>query len=152
MTYGFLTFIDRSAEKSVASFNLTEIAGDGSNYAAVTASMAAVKAAFAAVTDGAIAEESLVASRTRLTNVIPGSGHRELKWLVRYQDDVTMKLYNLEIPNADDTALPMNAGSDFVDIGNAGAASFIAAFNTNILSPAGNAVTLISVQLVGRNI
>lgn len=154
MTYGIITWQDRSKEKATMTFNLPALLADGSNYAAITAAFAAVQAAVAAVTEGSIFETALVADRTRVSNAIPTDGRREQKFLVRYQDDTTLKVYNLEIPLSDETAMPYNSGTDFVDIGNADpqTAALIAALNTNVKSPVGNDITVISIESVGRNI
>lgn len=153
MTYGFITWQDRSKEKSTMTFNLPTLLADGSNYAAITTAFSAVLAAVEDVTEGNIFEHAIVARRTRVDNTIPVTGRREQKFVVRYQDDVTLKVYNLEIPLSDETSMPYNAGTDFVDIGSADAevTALIAAFNTYVLSPTGNAITVISIESVGRN-
>ncbi len=153
MTYGMITFIDRSKEKATMTFNLAPIAADGSNYAAITAAFAAVLAAVEDVTEGNVFETAIVATRTRIDNTIPTTGRREQKFLVRYQDNTTKKVYNLEIPLSDESAMPYSPGTDFVDIGNTDTetVALIAALNTNVKSPNGNDITVISIESVGRN-
>lgn len=152
-TYAFITWMDKSKEKATMSFFLPTLLADGSNYAAITAAFNAVLAAVEDVTEGNIQEWAIVANRTRLTNEVPVTGRREQKWLVRYQDDTTLKVYNLEIPVSDTASMPFNTGTDFVDIGNADAetTALIGALNTNVKSPTGGAITVISIQDVGRN-
>lgn len=153
MTYGLITWQDRSKEKATMSFNLPDLAGDGSNYGAIMTAFNAVLAAVADVTEGNIFETALVAWRNRIDNTVPSTGRREQKFLVRYQDNVTLRVYNLEIPLSDETAMPYNAGTDFVDIGNADAetVALLAALNTYVKSPTGGAITVISIESVGRN-
>lgn len=154
MTYGFFTFADQSKEKATVSFNMADMESDGSNWALLTASFATIKSALQGVTEGSIFEESIVGVRTRLTNVYPVDGHREDKFLVRYQDNTTLKVYGLEIPNADDAAVVYALGTDFWDLNNKNAAmtAVTAALEGNVVSPTGGAITILSVQRVGRNI
>lgn len=152
-TYGILTWIDKSKEKATMSFFLDDLAADGSNYAAITSAFNAVKAAVVAVTEGSLFEEAIVAKRTRLDNTIPSDGRREQKYLVRYQDNTSLKVYNLEIPCSDLTTMPFSPGTDFIDIGSVDAqtVALITALNTNVKSPTGGDITVISIQDVGRN-
>lgn len=153
--YGFFTFCDQSKEKATTSFNMVPLEADGSNYALITAAFATIKAAFQGVTAGSIFEEALVAERNRLTNVYPTTGHREDKWLVRYQDNTTLKVYGFELPNADDTNVVYSTGTDFwnlaVGVRTAQMTAVITAVEGNIKSPTGGAITVLSVQRVGRN-
>jgi hypothetical protein len=156
-TYGFLTLMDRSGEKATFSFFLPPLAADGANYATITAAFDAVKAAVEDVTGGVVMESSIVAKRTRHANAIPADGRREQKWLGRYQDDSTFKVYNWEVPCNDIDTLPMKEGTDFVDMNYAVAGTlkdnldaFVAALNA-LRSPTNGTVTVISIQDVGRN-
>lgn len=153
MTYAFITWLDRSREKATMSFRLPDIAADGSNYAAIKTAFDAIYAAVDDVTDGNIFEYGIVAERTRITNVTPGTGRREQKWLVRYQDDVTLAVHRCEIPLNDESTMPMMVGTDFVDTSSSDTetVALLAALNTYMLSPAGNAITVISIEDVGRN-
>jgi hypothetical protein len=75
---------------------------------------------------------------------------REMKWLCRYHDAVTLKKRTLEIPCAEAQLLATN--TDFMDLADAGAgAAFKTAFDTHVKDPdTGNAVVLDSAELVGR--
>lgn len=155
MTYGFLTFCDASKEKATTSFNMDAIESDGSNYALLTAAFSTIKTALEGVTDGVIMEQALIAERTRLTNVYPANGHREHKWLIRYQDDTTLKVYGMEVPNAVDTNVVYATGTDFWDMAVANRTqqmtAVITALESNVVSPTGGEITILSVQHVGRN-
>lgn len=84
----------------------------------------------------------------------PGSATRNNKWLCTYQDNVDLSVHRLEIPTADldQQALP----SPFVDLGAGDGATFKTAFEAAVVSPirpgqgGGNAVTLLSVEYIGR--
>lgn len=74
---------------------------------------------------------------------------RENKYLLRYSDNVTGKIGRYEVPCADLTLL--TGGTDFVDLGSGAGAALKTAIDTYGRSAAGNAITLQSVQFVGRN-
>ncbi len=157
MTYCFFTWMDASGEKATASFMLPEIAADGANYATITGLVSTLKSALQAVTQGTIQESALVAFRTRHGNAIPDDGRRESKWLVRYEDDSTFKVYNFEIPCSDRSLLPMQTGTDFVDLAYATPGALKTALDNLISgiqamkSPTNGSITVISIQDVGRN-
>lgn len=77
---------------------------------------------------------------------------RENRWLVRYHDVTTGKNLRRELGTADLTLLdPNNRG--FAQIGDAGPVdAFVTAFEAFVLSDAGNAVEIDSIQFVGANI
>lgn len=153
MTYGLLTFKDRSKEKATMSFNLAPIAADGSNYALIKTGFNTIKAAVVAVTEGTLLEEAIVAERTRLDNTIPADGRREQKFLVTYEDDTTKRVYNMEIPLSDEVAVVYANGTDFWDMANENAAMLAvrSALETHAKSPTGGSITLLTVESVGRN-
>ncbi len=80
------------------------------------------------------------------------NAHRELKWLITFSDNVTLKQYQRELP-----APLLSAGTLLQDIGgNANVTDtlwtdFIAAFEAVALSEDGNAVTFVGARYVGRN-
>ena len=149
----FFTWLDRSAEKASMSFRIADFAGDGSNYAGDLTALATLESALDTITDGVIAEESIVATRTRLTNAVPATGKREQKWLVRYEDVAERRVYTLEIPCALDGSMPMATNSDFVDMNATSAArdALITAIEAWVVAPNGNAINVISIESVGRN-
>lgn len=152
VTSGFFTWLDRSVEKSTMSFRLPDIGDDGLGYPGLLTDIPLLKAALEGVTEGAIVEGAIVADRTRYTNITPSTGQRESKWLVRYEDSTTKKVYTWEIPCADDAAMPFATGSDFVDMDSASATrDALITELEKLLSPVGNAVTVISIERVGRN-
>ena len=75
---------------------------------------------------------------------------RENKWLVRAVDDVTSRNVQIEIPCADLTLL--DGGTDFLTIGGTEAAALVAALEASGLSQDGNAITVNTIQFVGRNL
>lgn len=94
----------------------------------------------------------------RQANIIYGSqvapvddtAQRENKWLVSYEDDVLFNRHSIEIPCADTQFL--TAGTDLADLTATEMAAFVTAFEAYAKSPQGNAVTVLSIKHVGRNI
>jgi len=76
---------------------------------------------------------------------------RENKYLMRYHDNVTLQNFQVSVGTADLTILPNH--SEFLDLTTGGGADLKTAFEAIVVSPdnAANAVTLDSVQFVGRN-
>lgn len=74
---------------------------------------------------------------------------RELKWLCRVVDTVNSRKYRFEIPCADASLLGGN--TDFMDLTAGAGAALKSAVEAYGLSQDGNAITLASVELVGRN-
>lgn len=76
---------------------------------------------------------------------------RENKWLIRYHDDTTGEAQRVELGTADLTKLDGNNRS-YAEMGDgAEVDAFVAAFEAYVLSAAGNAVVVDSIQFVGRN-
>ena len=80
------------------------------------------------------------------------TAQRELKWLVQYHDSITgAELGPLEIGTANPARLDPNARSQ-AQMGDAAEVdAFVDAFEAYVLSPAGNAVIVDRLVLVGRN-
>jgi hypothetical protein len=153
MTHVVFTLSDASDEKTSVTIPLPTLAADGSNYAAILTAITAAQAQVEAVTGGNVQKYTIVADIVRLTNVIPSDDSaRETKWVVRYQDDTTLKIHTLEIGPADRSLLPMSPASDFVDTSSTDGTwtAFLSWFN-GLTSPAGNNVTLLTMEHVGRS-
>lgn len=76
---------------------------------------------------------------------------RELKWRVDYRDTVSGTPYHFTVPCADATLLStIDKGK--MDLASAAGIAFETAFEAYALSPEGNAVELLQVVMVGRNI
>lgn len=75
---------------------------------------------------------------------------RENKYLVRATDDVNSKMVKFELPCADLSLL--TSGTDMLDLTGTEAAAFVTAAEANILSADGNAISIVSIQFVGRNL
>lgn len=113
------------------------------------------RAAIEGITLGIVAKEQWVGDNTVLSAESPTNvfAQRELKWLVRYHDDVTQDKAKLEIPTADPTGVMLPA-SDFADLTVEPMLTFVNWFQGFARHPDNsvNAVVIDSIQLVGRNI
>jgi len=143
------TMTDYDAESTVFRVNSTPLSA--ANFDAQVALNVALGAAIAGMTLGTL-------QRIAYGNEILSPGvndeplaQRENKWLIRYHDTTTGDNYTVELGTADLTLLdPNNRG--YAEIGDAGAVdAFVTAFEGYVLSPAGNAVAIDSIQFVGRN-
>lgn len=76
---------------------------------------------------------------------------RESKWLVRYHDNTNLDKHTLELPCP---AMALRStGSDFMNLAGTEGLAFKTAFDAHARAPkTGNAVTLDSCELVGRNL
>lgn len=107
------------------------------------------------ITLGTVVEETWVGDKTDISNIAPTNvfAQREMKWLVTYEDDVSKNVHYLTIPTADPTGR-LIAGTDKANLAEAAMAAFVTRFNSFARSPESdqNTVTLLDVELVGRNL
>lgn len=75
--------------------------------------------------------------------------NRGNKWLFRFQDALTGKIYNHELGTADNNVLS-TASDDFIDLTAGDGLSLKSALDVVYESPAGNSGVLLSVQQVTR--
>jgi hypothetical protein len=78
-----------------------------------------------------------------------GQGNREDKLELRYTDNVTFTIYTMEVPCRQGD-LTTSEGSDLLPTDDWAATK--TAFEAVVRSPDGNAVTLQSVRIIGRNV
>jgi len=121
------------------------------NHDAMKSDHDALVAAIADVTLGELDFEEFVADREQVRPRVKPSvaaAQAHITWIVTYIDDVTDAVSHVQIPTADlsDTTLFM-PNSVMWDPSDAKWVTFIAAFEGYVLSPAGNAVSLQSVEL-----
>lgn len=142
----FLSFRDASKELSSSTINVTQFVDNAAWLSALTA----YKAGLAPIIDGVIASQSQTLV-TRLDNAVPSDGFRELKALIRYEDNTTKDIYTNTIPTIN-PALARVGESDFIDLTVGDVPAFVVAFEAMAISPAGNGVTVVSMEYVGRNL
>lgn len=89
-------------------------------------------------------------TRRRISNVAEGAGNREDKLLLTYQDNVTLNVYQTELPCRKTTLTTVGVGSDSVPPATWAATKI--AWDAFVQSIDGNATTLLDVEIVGRNV
>lgn len=139
--------IDYSNEQSSASFPVA----DGVLDAALTSLFGALDG----VIIGNLGQSTLNIATTKDNGGggIPADAfaQREIKWLCRYTNNVTGKIRRLELPCADANLLAGN--TDFLDLTAGAGLTFKTEFEASVQDPdTGDAVTLNTVQLVGRSL
>lgn len=145
-----LTFTDNGSETAKMGVNIADLTAG--NFAAQDAAMDALSTAVAAVTRGTINKDQRVAVETTIPGAPPASNEaqRETKWLVRATDDVTGFAVTFTIPTADLTFLVSGTGA--MDLVGAEGAALVSAIEGVVTSRLGNAITVVEIVHVGRNI
>jgi len=146
-----ISFLDYSNERSNSRFNVILLTA--ANYVAWSAALTALYTAIQGITLGTLDKDRRIATVIEYSPVPPAdvNAQRERKWLVRYTDNVTGVLYRNELPTADLSLLSGN--SDMITVFPAGVLlDFKNAFQAAVVSPDGNAVTLVSLEHVGKRL
>lgn len=151
MSKGSIRWRDFSGEYSSTSFNLATPTGAAYDWDGLEAQLDAVGDAMEAVTFCTRGKEQISVSAALGSDALPvdEEAQRELALRIFYQDTVTGKKYHVSLPGPQ-LALMASAGFDVVDWSGAEMAALETAFETNVLSEAGNAVTILTGVIVGR--
>lgn len=148
---GSVSFLDYSNERSATKFRIDQVTAG--NYTAQATAVSNLQTAMGGITLGNIASRILTAEETFIsrTPATDKAAQRESKWLVRSEDTVTHEIVRHEIPTADQSLLSGN--SDLITVFPTGVlADFKTAWEAVVVSKAGNAVTLISLEFVGKRL
>lgn len=149
--YG-LTYMDYDEELSTTKWNMAQLTPV--TVLTIGATVAALRAVIAGISGATLKSERFEQFDNEMSNVPPSNQfyQRETKWLVKYQDNVTLKLFRTEIPCANLTLL--GAHQEFLDITTALSPGllFKTEFEADVVSEDGNPITVISVQAVGRDL
>lgn len=109
--------------------------------------------ALVGITIGSVTKSVLKTETDKDTGVAtkPANGfaQREIKWLVRYVDTVNQEKGHMEVGTAD--ASKLTTGTDFADLAQTEVAAFVTALEAAAVSRDGNAISVSSIELVGRN-
>jgi len=154
MSRNVFTIIDRSEERSthdVAGATLT-----AANYDAQEALLVTLKSALDAIIIGNV-EQRVSSQGTFYAVGVPSDPYaqRELKLLVRYQNDSTAKIYRVEVACPKLASLTYEGTSDFILLADAGImAAYVTAFEAFARAPddVTQTVTVLSAQVIGRNL
>jgi len=142
---------DFSDEYSSTAFNVEDPSGASYDWAGLETAVDAVVDAMETVTFCSRGREQITVKAALGTETRPADeeAQRELGLRIFYQDDVTLKKYHVTIPGPK-LALMASAGFDVVDWGGTEMAALETAFEANVLSEAGNAVSVLTGTIVGR--
>lgn len=147
-----LTFLDFDP-KEKGSMSFEGLSLSAANYDAQVALHEALITAVQALTTMPIHKRQTVASEAILTSTRPTDPYaqREIKWLVRFHDNVTGQPLTVTVPGADLSLL--DAGSEVLDLTGTEAAAFKTAFEAYVKAGEGsdNAVVVDQILFVGRN-
>lgn len=150
-----LTLLDVTNEKSNVGINAGDITAV--SIAGFLTEFGAFRDAVAAITLGTMHKEQWVGDDTVLSQALPASpwAQREIKALVRYQGDTSLKVFTIEVPTLDLDAITLEAGTDNIVLADGGVmAAFVTAFEQIARSPDSTTetITVLSAKVVGRNI
>lgn len=144
--------------KETSHFRVNHQVLTGANVEAFATSFDDFTTALDAIIRGVIKTEVIKYRDDLVSGALPASqdARRELKMLVRYTGDTSGDKFDLEIATPDLSALTLETGdANFVNIADAGVmAAFVTEFESIVRSPDDptETVTMISAQIVGRNI
>ena len=96
-------------------------------------------------------QSKIVTAQNNLISRSPATdkaAQRESKWLLTLEDNTLHSLSRHELPLADTQYVVAN--SDFMDLSTSPGSALKTAVEAVVKSPAGNAVSLVSVQFVGK--
>jgi len=146
--------IDYSSERTSTKVNVADLESDGSNMAAVLASISALQTALLLTTD--CNHVSTTFTQTTDTNVAtPPSvvtAQREFSIRVKAVDTVTNEFTSFTVPGpAEAFYPPQGVPGDYIPLSNAMFAALILVLEANLVSPAGNPIEVVEGRLMGRN-
>ena len=151
MSLATIKFLDYSDEVSTVSFNVATPSGASYDWAALAASIDAVGDVIADVSLCTRSKEqvNVALADGSLARPVSTAAQREVGLRIFYVDDTTQKKYHVTIPGPD-TSLMASPGFDIVDWSGTEMAALETAFEANVLSPDGNAVSILTGKIVGR--
>lgn len=146
--------IDHSGEATSINFHMASIEADGSNwpdlFAPTTGGYDVLKAALIACTACNLTRSTASIVVETSVGSVPSDDYaqRELAVRVTYVDNVTNEKFRFDIPGPVAGLIP--TGTDVIPLTNILLAALATDFETQCVSPRGNACTVIGARLVGR--
>lgn len=145
--------VKNNGNAETGSFRVPVTTITAANYTTVTGQLTSLKTAIQGITLGRFIREVIESGVVQIA-AIPATdplAQRENKWLCRYHGNTLGQKFTVSLPTAD-VSLHI-ANSEFLDLTGGVGATFKTAFEAVVKSPndAAEAVTLDSVQFVGRN-
>lgn len=149
--YAEITYLDYSEEKS--RFRVNSPVLNAGNIAAQITAFGSLITAAEAIVLGTKTNTKLVAVDTVYSAVAPTdeNAQRERKFLIRFQDQTNLRIGTTTLPTADNAGR-LIPGTDLVDLTEGAVATFVTEFEAFAKSPDGNAVAILQMVAVGRNL
>jgi len=147
-----LTFADFGGEKSSFAVEVDEITGG--TFVANDALIDTLVTEVGKITEGLLVKDTRLYQQTGTGTgeAAVATAQRESKWLLTYEDDITLKRYQREMPCPILTGGKLLPGIEgLADLTETDMATFVTAFEAIVNSPDGNVVSVISLRHVGRN-
>ncbi len=142
-----MTVLDHSGEKSSWSVNtLAARLSEGED----NTEWDALNTAANALLDGLGTRSNFTQTNTHTNAKFAATGQREQKFLVTYEDNLSLASYSFEMP-CRKTSLSPAAGTDEYDITASPFAAFVTALQAYAVSPEANSITVLSIRLIGKN-
>jgi hypothetical protein len=148
---GSLSFklLDFGNKPEATTFTVPTIEVTAANFDATWTAVQSLRTQVSLLTLGNLARYQLVARVVEPTPTTPTNlAQRENKWLIRYRDEIANKNYRAELGTADLSLLTVD---EFLDLTTTPGSSFVTAFEAVVRSEFDNAVTVQSIQFVGRS-
>jgi len=146
--------IDYSGERTSTKMNVEDLEGDGSNMAAVLTSIGLLQTALLLATDlnHVSTTFTMTTDTTTATPPSTATAQREIAVRIKYVDDVTNEAGSFTVGGPAVTFYPpQGVPGDYIPLDNAVFEAFITVIEANVVSRAGNAITVVEGRLVGRN-
>lgn len=151
MAYITFTYLDYSDEQSTITFQATEPAADGSDLQAIELLLEDIDAAIEDLTLCKNIREAFTISVLEADLVVSDeNAQRESGMRVFCKDAVNARKFHFTIPGPDKSIVAQQ-GTDKIDLTVTEVAAMVTAVEAGALSPYGNAFTVKSAKLVGRN-
>lgn len=147
------TYRDHGSEIGSLSLNVAEISAGGADYDAILVQVAALESEIMAITLCETAGSHILQEVEPDSDAVPVSAfaQREIGLRVFLVDDVNGRKSHFTIPGPDLADLVIFAGTDLVDLDDAGVmADLVVTVEDGVLSQDGNAVTVTRAVIVGR--
>lgn len=151
MSLATIQFLDFSGEKSSVAFNLVTPSGATYDWDALEATLDTIGDAIEAICLCTRGPENIRVEAAPGSVTLPTDeeAQRELALRIFYHDDTSNKKYHVSIPGPDLAQMAV-AGQDVVDFSAGAMATLLAALESDMLSPEGNAIVVDKGVIVGR--
>jgi hypothetical protein len=147
------TYRDHGSEIGSMSLHVAEIAAGGANYDAILTAVALIETDIIALSLCTTAGNGITQELEADSDAVPSDAfaQRELGLRCFLVDDVNGRKSHFTVPGPDLDALTIFAGTDLVDLEDAGVmANLVSSVEAGALSADGNAVTMLRAVIVGR--